>query len=66
MLEVRKTPATIAQAARGVPLSRRERRGDVALAVIVAPSDPPLMMGDYVSGGLRASNREDRIGAELD
>ena len=62
VLEVWKTPAMIAQAAREVPLGRLGRPEEIAWAVIFAASDQAAFMtGEtiYVSGGPRVSNRED-------
>jgi NAD(P)-dependent dehydrogenase (short-subunit alcohol dehydrogenase family) len=62
VLEVWKTPAMIAQAAREVPLQRLGRPEEVAWAVIFAASDQArFMTGEtiYVSGGPRVANRED-------
>jgi NAD(P)-dependent dehydrogenase (short-subunit alcohol dehydrogenase family) len=62
VLEVWKTPAMIAQAAREVPLQRLGRPEEIAWAVIFAASDQArFMTGEtiYVSGGPRVSNRED-------
>jgi NAD(P)-dependent dehydrogenase (short-subunit alcohol dehydrogenase family) len=62
VLEVWKTPAMIAQAAREVPLQRLGRPEEIAWAVIFAASDhAAFMTGEtiYVSGGPRVSNRED-------
>jgi 3-oxoacyl-[acyl-carrier protein] reductase len=61
-LEVWKTPAMIAQAAREVPLQRLGRPEEVAWAVIFAASDQAnFMTGEtlYVSGGPRVADRED-------
>ena len=62
MLEVWKTPAMIAQAARDVPLQRLGRPEEVAWAVVFVASDQAsFMTGEtqYVSGGPRVANRED-------
>jgi len=62
VLEVWKTPAMIAQAAREVPLQRLGRPEEIAWAVIFAASDQAkFMTGEtvYVSGGPRVANRED-------
>ena len=62
VLEVWKTPAMIAQAAREVPLQRLGRPEEIAWAVIFVASDQAnFMTGEtvYVSGGPRVSNRED-------
>jgi NAD(P)-dependent dehydrogenase (short-subunit alcohol dehydrogenase family) len=62
VLEVWKTPAMIAQAAREVPLQRLGRPEEVAWAVIFLASDQAnFITGEtlYVSGGPRVSNRED-------
>jgi 3-oxoacyl-[acyl-carrier protein] reductase len=62
VLEVWKTPAMIAQAAREVPLQRLGRPEEVAWAVIFLASDRAnFITGEtlYVSGGPRVSNRED-------
>jgi NAD(P)-dependent dehydrogenase (short-subunit alcohol dehydrogenase family) len=62
VLEVWKTPAMIAQAAREVPLGRLGRPEEIAWAVIFAASDhADFMTGEtiYVSGGPRTGNRED-------
>jgi NAD(P)-dependent dehydrogenase (short-subunit alcohol dehydrogenase family) len=62
VLEVWKTPAMIAQAAREVPLQRLGRPEEVAWAVIFLASDrADFITGEtlYVSGGPRVSNRED-------
>jgi len=62
VLEVWKTPAMIANAAREVPLQRLGRPEEIAYAVIVAASDQSgFMTGEtvYVSGGPRTANRED-------
>jgi NAD(P)-dependent dehydrogenase (short-subunit alcohol dehydrogenase family) len=62
VLEVWKTPAMIAQAAREVPLGRLGRPEEIAWAVIFLASDrADFITGEtlYVSGGLRVSNRED-------
>ncbi len=61
-LEVWKTPAMIARAAREVPLQRLGRPEEVAWAVIFVASDQAnFMTGEtlYVSGGPRVANRED-------
>ncbi|HEY7204113.1 MAG TPA: SDR family oxidoreductase [Methylomirabilota bacterium] len=61
-LEVWKTPAMIAQAAREVPLQRLGRPEEVAWAVAFLASDrADFITGEtlYVSGGPRVSNRED-------
>jgi NAD(P)-dependent dehydrogenase (short-subunit alcohol dehydrogenase family) len=65
VLEVWKTPAMIAQAAREVPLGRLGRPEEIAWAVIFAASDEAnFMTGEtlYVSGGPRVGNREDPRG----
>jgi NAD(P)-dependent dehydrogenase (short-subunit alcohol dehydrogenase family) len=62
VLEVWKTPAMIAQAARETPLQRLGRPEEVAWAVIFVASDQAsFMTGEtvYVSGGPRVANRED-------
>jgi NAD(P)-dependent dehydrogenase (short-subunit alcohol dehydrogenase family) len=62
VLEVWKTPAMIAQAAREVPLQRLGRPEEVAWAVIFLASDHAnFITGEtvYVSGGPRVANRED-------
>lgn len=62
VLEVWKTPAMIAQAARDVPLGRVGRPEEIAWAVIFVASDQAnFMTGEtvYVSGGSRVANRED-------
>jgi NAD(P)-dependent dehydrogenase (short-subunit alcohol dehydrogenase family) len=62
VLEVWKTPAMIAQAARDVPLGRLGRPEEIAWAVIFVASDQAnFMTGEtvYVSGGPRVANRED-------
>ncbi|HEX3178074.1 MAG TPA: SDR family NAD(P)-dependent oxidoreductase [Methylomirabilota bacterium] len=62
VLEVWKTPAMTAQAAREVPLQRLGRPEEIAWAVVFAASDQArFMTGEtvYVSGGPRVSNRED-------
>lgn len=62
VLEVWKTPAMIAQAAREVPLQRLGRPEEIAWAVIFIASDQAnFMTGEtlYVSGGPRVANRED-------
>jgi NAD(P)-dependent dehydrogenase (short-subunit alcohol dehydrogenase family) len=62
VLEVWKTPAMVAQAAREVPLQRLGRPEEIAWAVIFAASDQAsFMTGEtiYVSGGPRVANRED-------
>src|SRR6266542_2241152 len=73
VLEVWKTPAMAAQAAREVPLQRLGRPEEIAWAVIFVASDQAnFMTGEtvYVSGGPRVSNREEdrseerRVGKE--
>jgi NAD(P)-dependent dehydrogenase (short-subunit alcohol dehydrogenase family) len=62
VLEVWKTPAMIASAAREVPLQRLARPEEIAWAVVFAASDQAsFMTGEtiYVSGGPRTANRED-------
>jgi NAD(P)-dependent dehydrogenase (short-subunit alcohol dehydrogenase family) len=62
VLEVWKTPAMIAQAAREVPLQRLGRPEEIAWAVVFAACDQArFMTGEtiYVSGGPRVANRED-------
>ncbi|HKB26828.1 MAG TPA: glucose 1-dehydrogenase [Methylomirabilota bacterium] len=62
VLEVWKTPAMIAQAAREVPLQRLGRPEEIAWAVIFIASDQAnFITGEtlYVSGGPRVANRED-------
>ncbi len=62
VLEVWKTPAMIANAAREVPLGRVGRPEEIAWAVIFVASDQAnFMTGEtvYVSGGPRVANRED-------
>jgi NAD(P)-dependent dehydrogenase (short-subunit alcohol dehydrogenase family) len=62
VLEVWKSPAMIAQAAREVPLQRLGRPEEVAWAVMFLASDrADFITGEtlYVSGGPRVSNRED-------
>jgi NAD(P)-dependent dehydrogenase (short-subunit alcohol dehydrogenase family) len=62
VLEVWKTPAMIANAAREVPLQRLARPQEIAWAVVFAASDQAsFMTGEtiYVSGGPRMANRED-------
>ena len=62
VLEVWKTPAMIANAAREVPLQRLGRPEEIAWAVVFAASDQAnFMTGEtiYVSGGPRTANRED-------
>ena len=62
VLDVWKTEAMIAQAAREVPLQRLGRPEEVAWAVIFLASDRAnFITGEtrYVSGGPRVSNRED-------
>ena len=61
-VEVWKTPAMAAQAARDVPLQRLGRPEEIAWAVIFVASDQAnFMTGEtvYVSGGPRVANRED-------
>jgi NAD(P)-dependent dehydrogenase (short-subunit alcohol dehydrogenase family) len=65
VLEVWKTPAMIAQAAREVPLGRLGRPEEIAWAVVFVASDQAgFMTGEtlYVSGGPRTGNREDPPG----
>jgi NAD(P)-dependent dehydrogenase (short-subunit alcohol dehydrogenase family) len=65
VLEVWKTPAMIAQAAREVPLGRLGRPEEIARAVVfVASDEASFMTGEtlYVSGGPRVGNREDQPG----
>ena len=65
VLEVWKTPAMIAQAAREVPLGRLGRPEEIARAVVfVASDEASFMTGEtlYVSGGPRVGNREDQSG----
>jgi len=65
VLEVWKTPAMIAQAAREVPLGRLGRPEEIAWAVVFVASDQAnFMTGEtlYVSGGPRVGNREDQPG----
>jgi NAD(P)-dependent dehydrogenase (short-subunit alcohol dehydrogenase family) len=65
VLEVWKTPAMIAQAAREVPLGRLGRAEEIAWAVVFVASDQAAFMtGEtlYVSGGPRVGNREDPPG----
>jgi NAD(P)-dependent dehydrogenase (short-subunit alcohol dehydrogenase family) len=65
VLEVWKTPAMIAQAAREVPLGRLGRPEEIAWAVVFVASDHAnFMTGEtlYVSGGPRTGNREDPRG----
>ena len=62
VLEVWKTPAMIAQAAREVPLQRLGRPEEIAWAVVFVASDQAsFMTGEtvYPSGGPRTANRED-------
>ena len=62
VLEVWKTPAMIAHAAREVPLQRLGRPEEVAWAVVFLACDAAAFItGEtlYVSGGPRVSNRED-------
>jgi len=62
VLEVWKTEAMIAQAAREVPLQRLGRPQEVAWAVVFLASDrADFITGEtlYVSGGPRVANRED-------
>ena len=62
VLEVSKSPAMIAQAAREVPLQRLGRPEEVAWAVVFLASDrADFITGEtlFVSGGPRVSNRED-------
>ena len=65
VLQVWKTPAMIAQAAREVPLGRLGRPQEIAWAVVFVASDhASFMTGEtlYVSGGPRVGNREDQSG----
>jgi len=65
VLQVWKTPAMIAQAAREVPLGRLGRPEEIAWAVVFVASDQAnFMTGEtlYVSGGPRVGNREDQPG----
>src|SRR5919106_1038325 len=65
VLQVWKTPAMIAQAAREVPLGRLRRPQELARAVVFVASDhASFMTGEtlYVSGGPRVGNREDQSG----
>ena len=65
VLEVWKTPAMIANAAREVPLQRLGRPEEIAWAVVFVASDQAnFMTGEtlYVSGGPRVGNREDPRG----
>jgi 3-oxoacyl-[acyl-carrier protein] reductase len=62
VLDVWKTPAMIAQAAREVPLGRLGRPEEVAWAVTFVASDQAnFMTGEtlYVSGGPRVGNRDE-------
>jgi NAD(P)-dependent dehydrogenase (short-subunit alcohol dehydrogenase family) len=62
VLEVWKTPAIVAQAAREVPLSRLGRPEEIAAAVVfVACDEAGFMTGEtvHLSGGPRVGNRED-------
>jgi len=66
VLEVWKTPAMIAQAAREVPLQRLGRPEESAWAVIFLASDQAsFITGEtvYVSGGPRVGNREEPAGS---
>lgn len=68
VLEVWKTPAMIAQAAREVPLGRLGRPEEIAWAVVFVASDhADFMTGEtlYVSGGPRVGNREDQRGVTI-